>query len=81
MTTETATRDRKARRVERDAAENYRRRLRVSYEALAARAGCDGKWAWERLSDKSRTAVVMYSEIKMLRAALDELAKEREAAR
>ena len=81
MTAQTTTRDRRARRVERSAAESRRRNLRVSYEVLAAKTGRPRIWVWERLSEKSLVSTVMYSEVAMLRAALDELAKEREAAR
>jgi len=81
MTTQTTTRDRRARRVERSAADSRRRNLRVSYEVLAAKVGRSPKWVWERISERSLVARVMYSDVAMLRAALDELAKDRAAAR
>jgi len=75
MTTQTDTRDRKARRVERRAAENYRRQIRVSYEKLAHRVNRPSKRVWDCLSDKSVARDVMYSEIRTLRKALDEIAR------
>jgi len=76
MTTETVAKDRKARRVERTAVENYRRRLRVSYERLAHQASRPSKWVWDCLSDKSVAEKVMYSDVQGLREALDEIAEE-----
>jgi len=74
----TETKDRKARRSERSATDALRRKLKVSYEELAARVRQSGKAVWDKLSDKSVLATPMKSEVDELRSALNEIAKERE---
>ena len=77
MTVTEGLRDRRATRRERHAANAYRRQKDVPFSKLAERLDRPDKWVWERVSEKATLRVVMLSELRRIRAAIDELVAER----
>ncbi len=77
MTVAEGLRDRRATRQQRHATNAYRRQKGIPFSILAERLGQTDKWAWERVSEKSTLRTVMLSELRRIRAAIDELVAER----
>lgn len=79
MAVGTELRDRRATRRERSAVDAHRRKARVSIAALADHLGESDVWVWARISDRSYQRLVMLSDLRRIRAAIDEIVAEAKA--